>query len=100
MANLVFPATKAPYRGFVGEIRGWLRRIASYVEQSPASGPIISQHLSALIAQTEGLSVVLPSTAALVTNGQKITGVTGEGTVANIAVNPTTKAVTVTLSAS
>ena len=42
----------------------------------------------------------LPSTQAVVTNGQKITGVTGSGTVANIAVNPTTKAVTVTLSAS
>lgn len=42
----------------------------------------------------------LPNTQAVVTNGQKITGVTGSGTVANIAVNPTTKAVTVTLSAS
>jgi hypothetical protein len=42
----------------------------------------------------------LPATQAVVTNGQKITGVTGSGTVANIAVNPTTKAVTVTLSAS
>ncbi|UVB02930.1 virion structural protein [Xanthomonas phage vB_Xar_IVIA-DoCa1] len=42
----------------------------------------------------------LPNTQAVVTNGQKITGVTGSGTVANIVVNPTTKAVTVTLSAS
>lgn len=42
----------------------------------------------------------LPNTQAVVTNGQKITGVTGTGTVANIVVNPTTKAVTVTLSAS
>ncbi len=42
----------------------------------------------------------LSSTQAIVTNAQKITGVTGSGTVANIAVDPTTKAVTVTLSAS
>lgn len=42
----------------------------------------------------------LPATQAVVKNGQKITGVTGSGTVANIVVNPTTKAVTVTLSAS
>jgi len=42
----------------------------------------------------------LPNTQAIVTNAQKITGVTGSGTVANIAVNPTTKAVTVTLTAS
>lgn len=42
----------------------------------------------------------LPNTQAIVTNAQKITGVTGTGTVANIAVNPTTKAVTVTLTAS
>lgn len=42
----------------------------------------------------------LPATQAVVTNAQKITGVTGTGTVANIAVDPTTKAVTVTLTAS
>lgn len=42
----------------------------------------------------------LTSTQAIVNNAQKITGVTGSGTVANIAVNPTTKAVTVTLTAS
>lgn len=42
----------------------------------------------------------LPATQAVVNNAQKITGVTGSGTVANIAVNPTTKAVTITLTAS
>lgn len=42
----------------------------------------------------------LPATQAIVTNAQKIAGVTGSGTFANIAVHPTTKAVTVTLSAS
>lgn len=42
----------------------------------------------------------LPSTQAVVNNAQKITGVTGSGTVANIAVNPSTKAVTVTLTSS
>lgn len=39
----------------------------------------------------------LTSTQAIVSNGQKVTGVTGTGTVANIAVDPTTKAITVTL---
>lgn len=42
----------------------------------------------------------LPNTQAVVTNGQKITGVTGSGTVANIVVNPATKAVTINLTAS
>ena len=42
----------------------------------------------------------LTSTQAVVNNGQKIAGVTGSGTYANIAVNPTTKAVTVTLTSS
>lgn len=42
----------------------------------------------------------LANTQTVVNNGQKVTGVTGSGTVANIAVNPTTKAVTVTLSSS
>ena len=42
----------------------------------------------------------LPATQAIVTNAQKIAGVTGSGTFANIAVDPVTKAVTVTLTAS
>lgn len=42
----------------------------------------------------------LSPTQAVVTNGQKITGVTGTGTVANIVVNATTKAVTINLTAS
>lgn len=42
----------------------------------------------------------LPNTQAVVNNGQKISGVTGSGTFANITVNPTTKAVTIALSAS
>lgn len=42
----------------------------------------------------------LPATQAVVNNAQKITGVTGSGTVANITVNPTTKAITIALSAS
>ena len=42
----------------------------------------------------------LPNTQAIVNNAQKIAGVTGSGTFANITVNPTTKAVTIVLSAS
>lgn len=42
----------------------------------------------------------LPDTQTVVTDGQKVLGVTGSGTVANIAVDPDTKEVTVTLSAS
>lgn len=37
MAKLVFPSVPAPYRGFVGEVRGWLSRIASFVERSPGA---------------------------------------------------------------
>lgn len=42
----------------------------------------------------------LPSTQAVVNNAQKISGVTGTGTFANITVNPTTKAVTIALTSS
>lgn len=99
MSQVVFPAAKAPYRGFVGEVRGWLRRINTYVKNSPQSGPTVSAQLSALIAQTPGLSVVLPTTAAIVANGQKLAA-SGTGAVATVVVNPTTKVVTVTLAAS
>lgn len=44
MSRLVFPSVGAPYRGFVGEIRGWLQRMASYLDRSPgAATAIISQ---------------------------------------------------------
>lgn len=99
MAKLVFPGVGAPYRGFIGEVRGWLNRIASYVENSPGAISVINSQLDVLAAET-GFMPTLPSTQAIVSNGQKITGVTGSGTVANITVNPTTKVVTVALSAS
>lgn len=99
MAKLTFPSVGSPYRGFIGELRGWLRTVASYAEKSPGAKTAINTQLAVLAAYT-GFQTALPNTQAVVTNGQKITGVTGSGTVANIAVNPTTKAVTVTLSAS
>lgn len=99
MSNLVFPGVGSPYRGFVGEIRGWFRRIATYAEKSPQSKAVINTQL-AILAANLGFQTALPNTQAVVTNGQKIAGVTGTGTFANIAVNPTTKAVTVTLTAS
>lgn len=99
MSRLVFPSVGAPYRGFVGEVRGWFQRIASSVEKSPGSAAAINTQIAVLAAAT-GYQTALPATQAIVTNNQKITGVTGTGTVANIVVNPTTKAVSVTLTAS
>jgi hypothetical protein len=69
MAKLVFPSANAPYRGFVGEVRGWLNRIASYVQNSPQAAPILSEHISALISQTS-LTVVLPDGVGVVADGQ------------------------------
>lgn len=99
MSKLVFPGVGAPYRGFIGEVRGWSRTIASYAQKQPQAKPAILSQLQVLLTNL-GYVPVLPPTQAIVTNAQKITGVTGTGTVANIAVNPTTKAVTVTLTAS
>lgn len=99
MSKLVFPGVGSPYRGFIGEVRGWFRTIATKVEDSPAAAAVINTQLAVLAAKT-GFVTALPPTQAVVTNAQKITGVTGTGTVANIAVNPTTKVVTVTLTAS
>lgn len=46
------------------------------------------------------LQAPLADTEAVVTNNQKISSVTGSGTFANIHIDPTTKAVTVTLTTS
>lgn len=59
MAKLVFPATKAPYRGFVGETRGWFRTIASYAQKHPRAAV-------ALQAQVAVLSTYLAAVAATV----------------------------------
>lgn len=48
MAKLVFPTVGAPYRGFVGETRGWYRTIASYAEKSPGSIPALTSQLEVL----------------------------------------------------
>lgn len=100
MAKLVFPSVKAPYRGFAGEVRGWLNRIASYTDRSPDAKAVLAAQIKALSQVGIDLNTPLTATQAIVTNAQKITGVTGTGTVANITVNPTTKAVTIALTAS
>jgi len=38
MAKLVFPRVAAPYRGFVGEVRGWMNRIATWSDRVDATG--------------------------------------------------------------
>lgn len=48
MAKLVFPSVPAPYRGFVGEVRGWLSRIASYSERSTGSVSVLITQLQTL----------------------------------------------------
>lgn len=63
MAKLVFPSVGAPYRGFVGEVRGWLSRIASYSERQAGAIP-------SLVAQINVLAVKLGS--AVVTTAQTL----------------------------
>lgn len=99
MAKLVFPSVGKPHRGYLGEVRGWLRNIATYLDRQPGAKAAVALHIGAFNTQM-GMPIALPNTQAIVTNAQKITGVTGEGTVANIAVDPATKAVTVTLTES
>lgn len=51
MANVKFPSAKSPHRGFAGELRGWLNRVASYVDRSPDGAAMVGEHLDALAKQ-------------------------------------------------
>lgn len=79
MAKLSFPVASAPYRGFIGEIRGWFNRIASFLEKSPGSATTINAHLQTLATKT-GFVQTQPATKQLISNGQAVTGVTLTGT--------------------
>lgn len=71
MAKLVYPAVGKPYRGFVGEVRGWFNRIASYVEDQPGATTALNTQIEVLGAKT-GFETTLPATTAKVTNGQQL----------------------------
>lgn len=71
MAKLVFPSVAAPYRGFVGEVRGWFSRIASYTEKSPASAAVINTQLQTLATKT-GFQSAIPSTSKKIDTGVKV----------------------------
>lgn len=53
MAKVNYPSVGAPYRGFTGEVRGWLNRIASYVDDCPDAKAAIGAQIDALVAQKE-----------------------------------------------
>lgn len=54
MSKLVFPGAGAPYRGFIGEVRGWLQRIGSYHDKSPASATALRAQLQVLVNKLGG----------------------------------------------
>lgn len=70
MAKLVFPSVDAPYMGFIGEVRGWFDRIASYAENSPGAVPVLNTQLDVLAEELgfETDPVPLPSNQAVVTH--------------------------------
>lgn len=67
MAKLTFPQTVAPYRGFIGEVRGWFNRIASYKEKSPDAKVPLLAHIAVLLTQVSG------GANASVANAQELT---------------------------
>lgn len=71
MAKLVFPGVGAPYRGFVGEVRGWLNRIASFVENSPGAATPINAQLAVLLDET-GYVPTVPGNQKLLTTAVKV----------------------------
>lgn len=79
MAKLVFPSVGAPYRGFVGEVRGWLSRIASYAEKQPGAKAAINTQLAVLLANT-GYVPTIPSNQKLITTAVKVTAPAATGT--------------------
>jgi len=73
MAKLTFPGVGAPYRGFIGEVRGWLNRIASFAENSPGSVTALNAQLAVLATK---LGYVHPAAAnqKLITTAVKFSG--------------------------
>lgn len=82
MAKLVFPSVGKPYRGFVGEVRGWFKRIASWAENSPGGKAVVNTQIAALAAYT-GYTQALPSTSVEVKSGVKFTAPAITGTYVN-----------------
>ncbi|AUZ94749.1 hypothetical protein HOR97_gp43 [Agrobacterium phage Atu_ph03] len=72
MAKLVFPSVKAPYRGFAGEVRGWLNRIASYTDRSPDAKAVLADQIKVLSQVGIDLNAPLPATQAVVSDGQVV----------------------------
>ena len=65
MAKLVFPSVGAPYRGFVGEVRGWFQRIASYAVKSPGSLATLRAQADVLLSALDGRAVAIGQALSL-----------------------------------
>lgn len=82
MAKLVFPSVKSPYRGFMGEVRGWLNRIASYVDNSPGAKVEVAKQLEPLLTYV-GYVPTIPGNQKLITSTVKVTAPAVTGTYVN-----------------
>lgn len=72
MAKLVFPSVNAPYRGFMGEVRGWLNRMASWVEKSPGGKATLQAQVKAFADQAGlDVSTPIPSTSKVIASSTK-----------------------------
>jgi len=81
MAKLVFPGVGAPYRGFIGEVRGWVNRIATYHDrQSGATANLVATLRPLMTKLGVTFTSDLPATSKVVANGSTQTGVTMTGT--------------------
>lgn len=71
MAKLTYPAVGKPYRGFIGEVRGWFNRIASFTDNSEDSKSVLNTQIAVLAAKT-GYETALPATQTKISNGQQL----------------------------
>lgn len=56
MAKLAFPQVVAPYRGFVGEVRGWMNRIATWSDRVDAAGKaVMATQIRPLVEKLSGI---------------------------------------------
>ena len=65
MSKIVFPGAGAPYRGFVGEVRGWLQRIGSFAEKAPGSIPTLIAQVNAFTFAALGKAYTIAFGAAI-----------------------------------
>jgi hypothetical protein len=63
--RLAFPSVGTPYRGFIGEVRGWFNRISDFYGRQPGSKADLTGHITVLLNSIDATKAVVSNTQQL-----------------------------------